>query len=417
MKVLKILLILLLVSGLANAGVNWYGYFESQADGAILEKESILYGYNKLRLDFETNPGENVRIGVNANIKKMWGQTTFDLLDYLPEHIIPSSSPQSSLSSMSEFPYTLQDTFYIDNMFLQLFSSHFRLTLGKQQISPGTGYVWNPTDIFNVKDIMDPAYEQTGVTAIGLDIYPMAGNSIFLAIQPKEDVDHTTWYARIRQSTAALDLSLNIAQYAWTESGLYDPLLFPWERTYKRFMTGTAFSADIAGFGVHGEYAYNKLTSLDFYIHIPKDIEILILPEKTSRFSSGEHYIEFLAGIDYTFDNSLFIMAEYFHSDFGKDKEDLVFNDFLQYMSGTTRSINRDYLFFQAMYPVTDLITSTAFIITNLNDQSTALNFQLSTTLGNNVETDILGSWFVGDENSEFGAQIAAGRIRLKVFF
>jgi hypothetical protein len=70
MKVLKILLILLLVSGLANAGVNWYGYFESQADGAILEKESILYGYNKLRLDFETNPGENVRIGVNANIKK-----------------------------------------------------------------------------------------------------------------------------------------------------------------------------------------------------------------------------------------------------------------------------------------------------------------------------------------------------------
>ena len=417
MKAPKILFVLLLTAGMTYAGVNWYGYFESQADGAILQSESILYGYHKLRADLETNPGENVRIGVNVNAKHMWGETTFNLLDYLPEGLLTPPAQDSTSTYPGEIPYTFRDTVYLDNMFLQLYGNKFRLTLGKQQISPGTGYVWNPTDIFNVKDIMDPGYEQTGVMALGLDIYPKTGNSIFIAVRPKEDLDHTTWYARIRQTTAALDVSLNIAQYAWTETGFYEPYFFPWEQTYKRFMAGTAFSADIAGMGLHGEYAYNRLNNPAFSIQKPEGIKMPFFPEQTVRFTSGEHYIEYLLGIDYTFDNSLFVMAEYFHSDFGKEKNELVFNDFIQYISGTTRSLNRDYLFFQAMYPVTDLTTSTAFIISNLNDQSTVLNFQLSTTLGNNIETDILGSWFVGDEDTEFGAQKAAARIRLKVYF
>jgi hypothetical protein len=415
MKALKILLSFLLISGMADAGVDWYGYFESQADGAVLQNESILYGYHKLRVDMEANPGENVRIGVNVNAKHMWGKTTFNLLEYLPEGLLTPPTQDSASAYPAKFPYTIQDTFYLDNMFLQLYGNKFKLILGKQQISPGTGYVWNPTDIFNVKDIMDPAYEQSGVTAIGLDFYPMAGNSVFLAVQPKEDIDHTTWYARIRQSTAALDLSLNIAQYAWTESGIFGFTFIPWERTYKRFMTGAAFSADIAGIGLHGEYAYNRLTHLNFTYN--RQLEILLTPEHVSRYQSGKHYIEYLIGADYTFENSLYILTEYFHSDFGKNKDDLIFNDFLQYLSGTTRSINRDYLFFQAMYPVTDLITSTAFLISNLNDMSTVFNFQVSITLGNNVETDLLGSWFMGDDDTEFGAQKAAGRLRLKVYF
>ena len=31
--------------------------------------------------------------------------------------------------------------------------------MGKQQISLGTGYVWNPTDVFNIKELFDPTYE------------------------------------------------------------------------------------------------------------------------------------------------------------------------------------------------------------------------------------------------------------------
>jgi len=417
MKVLKILLSLLLIAGMADAGVDWFGYFESQADGAGLEKESILFGYNKLRIDLEANPGENVRIGSNVVVQQMWGQTTFNLVNYLPEHLVPlvPMADGDPLQPLESLPYTLQDTFYLDNMFLQLYGKKFRLTLGKQQISPGTGYVWNPTDIFNVKDIMDPAYEQAGVKAIGLDIYPMAGNSVFLAVQPKEDIEHTTLYARIRQSMAALDLSLNIAQYVWSESGFAPMGFIPWERTFKRFMTGVDFSADIAGMGIHGEYAFNKLSHLGFFYN-PR-LDILFTHELVSGYQSGKDYNEYLIGLDYTFKNSLFIMAEYFHSDFGRKKEDQTFNDFVQYLSGSTRSLGRDYLFLQAMYPLSNLITAGVFSITNIEDKSTALSFQLSTTLGDNVETDILGSVFFGEPDTEFGIQKIAGRLRIKVFF
>lgn len=416
MKLLKILLSLLLMGDMADAGVNWFGYFESQADGAGLEKESILFGYNKLRLDLEANPGDNVRISSNINFQQLWGQTTFNLVNYLPEHLVPlvPRAEEDPLQPLENFPYTLQDTFYLDNMFLQFYGKKFRLTLGKQQISPGTGYVWNPTDIFNVKDIMDPAYEQTGVKAIGLDIYPMAGHSIFLALQPKEDIDHTTLYARIRQSMAALDLSLNIAQYVWSESGFYSELLIPWKRMFKRFMTGADFSADIAGMGIHGEYAFNHLSHLN-YIYEPQ-FEIIFSNNRPGNFSLG-HYIEYLIGLDYTFNNSLFVMAEYFHSDFGRKKEDQTFNDFVRYLSGSTRSLGRDYLFLQAMYPLTNLITAGVFSITNIDDKSSALNLQFSTTLGDNVETDIMGSVFFGDPDTEFGIQKGAGRLRIKVFF
>jgi hypothetical protein len=144
---------------------------------------------------------------------------------------------------------------------------------------------------------------------------------------------------------------------------------------------------------------------------------INLLPENVSRYQTGKQYVEYVLGVDYTFENSLFIMAEYFHSDFGKQKEDQIFNDFVQYFSGNTRSLGQDYLFLQAMYPLTNLISAGAFTITNLEDKSTAMSLQFSTTLGDNVETDILGSVFFGDPDTEFGIQKGAVRLRLKVFF
>jgi hypothetical protein len=183
-----------------------------------------------------------------VNVRQFWGQTTFNLVNYLPEHLIPlvPVSEDAPLQPLNHFPYVVQDTFYIDNMYLQLYGKTFRLTLGKQPISPGTGYVWNPTDIFNVKDIMDPSYEQTCVKAVGLDLYPANGNSVFLAVQPQNTLESTMLYTRIRQTMAAMDLSLSIARFTWSESGFAPVTFIPWELSFKRFMTGAALSADIA---------------------------------------------------------------------------------------------------------------------------------------------------------------------------
>ncbi|MCG2716555.1 MAG: hypothetical protein L6422_09830, partial [Candidatus Marinimicrobia bacterium] len=89
------------------------------------------------------------------------------------------------LDTLSNMPYCFSDTLFIDNMFLEFHHKLFDLTLGKQQIAPGVGYAWNPTDIFNLKDLMDPTYENTGISAIKLSI-PLAGRITLSGIlQPK----------------------------------------------------------------------------------------------------------------------------------------------------------------------------------------------------------------------------------------
>jgi len=65
---------------------------------------------------------------------------------------------------------TFSDRTFLDNAYLKLSLKAFDLTVGKQQISLGTGYVWNPTDVFNIKDPLDPTYEQPGHNALRVDV-------------------------------------------------------------------------------------------------------------------------------------------------------------------------------------------------------------------------------------------------------
>ena len=68
------------------------------------------------------------------------------------------------------YRFSFSDQTFLDNAYVMIRMKYADLIVGKQQISLGTGYVWNPTDIFNIKDILDPTYEQPGHNAIRLDI-------------------------------------------------------------------------------------------------------------------------------------------------------------------------------------------------------------------------------------------------------
>ncbi len=50
------------------------------------------------------------------------------------------------------FPQEIKDEF----IFLDYNKLRLNIRVGKQQLPWGTGYAWNPTDIFNAKDILDP---------------------------------------------------------------------------------------------------------------------------------------------------------------------------------------------------------------------------------------------------------------------
>ena len=58
-----ICLIIFLFPVVASAQAAIFGYYESEYDHIQLANKSYNFGYNKLRLDLESRPNENVMVG------------------------------------------------------------------------------------------------------------------------------------------------------------------------------------------------------------------------------------------------------------------------------------------------------------------------------------------------------------------
>jgi hypothetical protein len=77
--------------------------------------------------------------------------------------------------------YALENELYIDNAYLKIPIKQALVTVGKQPLEQGAGYVWNPTDVFTEKDMFDPTYEKPGVIALRLMV-PVGDVASFDAI-------------------------------------------------------------------------------------------------------------------------------------------------------------------------------------------------------------------------------------------
>lgn len=367
-----------------NAQIDFLGYFESEMDYIQLADKQYTFGYNKLRLDFESRAVDNVLIAGNINIQKYHGKTTWDFFDFLPFDSVLTED--GAIYSMS---VTIPDTLYLDNLYLRAIFPIMDVTVGRQPISLGTGYAWNPLDIFNRKDLLDPTYEQPGVNALRAEI-PLAGRTgVDLIIQPDSTYKISTKMAQLKTGVGSFDFTINYAQQYH---------MFPYWRLRDIMTThdnldffGGSFVGQIWEFGLWGEAVWSMDNMKDF----------------------GEYVI----GIDHTFDNGLYLMAEYFHNSLGATERELYFDHYLHYYSGETHSLMQNYLFVMSMFAISDFISGTVFAFGNLDDQSFSLVPQVQWNAFENVDISLLGAQSIGDDDTEFGLQDRAVRLRLRAYF
>lgn len=382
--------LLLLLPFMLFGQAEFFGYFESEADLMKVGGSDYSFGYNKFRLDVEARPNENVLIGANINIQRYWGQTTWNMLDFLPENIwkpIFQNEETPPEFWVDNFPYTIPDTTLLDNIYMRVSFPLVDLTLGRQQISPGVGYAWNPTDIFNVKTLMDPSYEQSGVQAIRAEL-PLAPRlTISTIIQPNEDRDKDTKQAFLKTGFGSFDVELTIAEYYWGRS--YFTGIDIWTTETRRNLFGGSIVGELFGWGVWLEGAHNQL----------KD---------------DENFAEFILGVDHTFDNSIYLLAEFLHNENGiPEKADLVFDTFLQGLGGETHSLMQDYCFFYLMHQTFDYVSLSGIAVANLNDQSGTVGPQVDWNVYEDTNLSIQSSFSWGGDDTEFGLQDWGLRLRL----
>ncbi len=388
MKILIISLILLSFFSVISlaSDIEMGGYYEPQITSAFLKGDSYILFSNKIRVDLSAERNDNLIFRANFDFITYHGKTSWNILDFIPGKI--ANSVNTVLQPA--FIYEYRDTVFLDNAYAKLSFSAFDLTVGKQQVSFGTGYTWNPTDLFNFKNSFDPTYEQPGHNSLRLDITLSEKYNASAIYFPEDDWSVSGKLLRFEGNLSHFDYSLIYAEKQWT----YVDFISLRDINEKRKLFGGDFVGELFGLGVWGECGYN-------------DMEL------------GNNFYEALIGLDYTLKSGFYWMAEYYYNGFAKkDYRQYDINDWSRYILMQSKSIGRDNLSIYSDYPLTDLIDLENSVIICLSDNSIVFVPSIRYNIDEDVDlTVILNKFFGKDGTSYFETQGSGATVRLRVYF
>jgi len=388
MKITIILSIMIISASAAHAQTaDIFGYFEPQYNGIYFDDTYYQFQSNKLRVDLKSTAIANTEIGADVIFLLYHGKKNWNILDFLPEAISSTIPPQ--LYPFYEFAY--RDTLYLDNVYARFALNRFALTVGKQQISLGTGYFANPTDIFNTKDALDPTYEQPGHNGIRMDFLLTQRLSLMAIYSPIEfDLKNSGKLLRMKLGLGHFDFSLLGSETQYTVTDFYTFQT----SAQRRRMLGGDIVGELLGMGIWAEGMYSFL-------------------------DADDDFYEFLIGTDYTFESGLYAMLEYHHNALAKSEfENYDLNDWMRFFVGETKTITRDQAYGLINYPLTDMLNIGASVIVGVSEWSAAVVPMVQYSLFQNVELTLMGNIYIGEEGTAYSNTLGNGAfLRASVYF
>ncbi|MBN2102507.1 hypothetical protein JW835_00535 [bacterium] len=384
-----ILIFIFLSSPLLSQQLDMFGYFESQFMAARVKSEILQMQSNKMRLDFESIQN-CLHFGANINAITYHGKTDWIIPDYLPDRVCK----EIPASIRSYYVLTFENELELDNAYVRIAFHKWDLTLGKQQISLGSGYAWNPTDLFNQKDLFDPTYEQPGHNAVRVDI-PLASrlNGMIL-YAPDDDWNNSAKLVSFKTGIGRFDYTIMAIEKGWTFHDYTAFYGFDFQKTVEtRRMLGSSLVGELFGWGVWFECGYNRMQIRD-------------------------HFYEITAGMNYTFDFQTYIMIEYYRNSMARSRMDnYTLNDWMRYLASEQKALNRDQLYVLIQHPVSDL-TDLGLNVIAAGDKSLALLPTLRSTPFENVELLAYGNLYLGKESAVFHRNLGnGGLVRMRIYF
>lgn len=159
-------------------------------------------------------------------------------------------------------------------LYMSLFFDDWTLTLGRQIINYGVGYVFSPVDCFSTVNLQDMGFSRKGsdILRVQVPLGDLAG---------VEGV--TTIAAGGPDWAGAVKIFGNWQEYDLSLTGIY-------KKPAEELLIGVTFKGDL-GVGIHGE-----------------------LVEHWNRITHTQ-YFEAMAGVDYSFyDGKVILLAEYYYN-------------------------------------------------------------------------------------------------------
>jgi hypothetical protein len=379
--------------------LEWSGYLEDTASVEHFKYNNSEAAVNnaKARFNLSGDLSSNLSFGLSVVGEINRGDTEYLLTAYLPKDVEAMIPPEYR----KEFVYKLKtEDLYLQEGFVTISFPKATLRAGRHKFYSGTGFAYNPIDLFNKKNPLDPTYETRGQDAVMLSVELSQLSELELAARTEDNYETVDGQVRLKYVWNGWDTALQYTHFTkqridWSGMGV--------EREFIWHLVGLEFSGEIAGIGIHGEGGY-------VFIDEPKDVGDLK--------QAGKDHERFLIGMDYTFENQLYLLAEYLRFGQGRDdKDDFTLNDRFAYITGEIITSNTDTLYLGARYPLTDLLDLSLYTIVNLNDQSVILNPWLEWDIFPNWKLSVAANIPAGHEDSGLGRMGVSGFTRLRYSF
>lgn len=279
----------------------------------------------------------------------------------------------------------------IDRLWLDYVRDNWQFTVGRQRIAWGTSWAWNPTDLFNPKEVLDFDYEEMpGADAIRIQYYTGPVTKVELAVSPgkkKEDL------------IAAGLISFNQWNYDFNLIAGYKK---------ERWVGGGGWVGDIMDAGFRGEVLISQAPKQKYY-------SPFFQLNNIEPLSSDNPYVSIVISGDYTFPNSFYIHTELLFNSNGTNKNASVYRKEAIQLDMLTPA--RWSIFQEFAYQFTPLLRGGILGIFNPDDKSYVIVPSASYSVITNLDLYLTGFIFGGPKFSEFGDSGSSIFVRIKFSF
>ncbi len=245
------------------------------------------------------------------------------------------------------------------------------IAVGRQRIAWGTGRFWNPTDLFNPIDPLQLEQdEKRGIDAVSFDWFFDDFSFLNLVYAPQKSQENLKAGLRLKTSLEDWDLSFIGGRFEGDK------------------VIGGDFSTTLFEGGIRGEMTYTH-TSTD-----------------------NNDFFRFVLSYDYTFENSLYFLFEYFYNG-----GNLPVFDLTSFLQDGIVTVQKNFLGLNLGYDITPLVRAEALLIWDVDGKSIFIWPKLIWSVAQNLDATLSGQIYHGNEDSEFGSFSNLYHAQLQYFF